>query len=159
TAAFKLTGFAVAGVPALALVLRPPWSLWRAASERPEQPSRALELGYRALLAAALPIAALLFIRLNPYLFSDFRTSFPELERILRVYREGHVRPITYREAGFPHLASALYFIFAQAFSTHPLAALAISLSALGGLGLAVSRASPALVIGALHALALVVGM
>ena len=159
TSSFKLTGLAVLGLPVAALLLRRPYSFFRPEAERAEHEPRWLELSHRLLLAGAVPIGVAIFAAQNPYLISEWKRSLPDLARIMQVYREGHVKPVTYREADLEHLGSALWFLGAQAFSTNAVASLAVAAVSVVGLGVGLRRAEPIVVLAVLHAALIVLGM
>jgi hypothetical protein len=121
--------------------------------------ARSLWLAQHALLALAVPIALALFAATNPYFLRDWQHALADLEHIARVYREGHTKPVAYREAGLPHLLSACGYLLNQAFATNPWLSVALSGTALLGLARGLWRPRAALVFGLLHAALLVVGM
>lgn len=152
---FKLTGLATVVLPLSALSLAEPAGLWRAGDLRAER----LGLAHRALLGLTAPLVLLVFLATNPHVRDDWRTALSHIEGITRHYRQGHVKPFAEREPGLAHLASALWYVLADAFHTRPWASLSFSVPGALGVALALRRRRAAVALGLAHALAVVVAM
>lgn len=153
--AFKLTGLATIVLPLCALALVEPDGAWRAG----DVPRGPLGLAHRALLGLAAPLVLAVFLATNPHVRDDWRTALAHIEGIGRHYREGHVKPFAEREPGVAHLASAVWYVLADAFHTRPWASLAFSVPGVVGVALALSRRRVAVGLGLVHALGVVVAM
>jgi hypothetical protein len=157
TFAFKLTGLATILLPLGVLLLRPPRGAWRTGDL--EMRPRLQGILHRALLLGAVPIMVWFFLFFNPHVRDHWQRAFSDWEGIARHYRQGHAKPFAEREAGWDHLTSALWYLAAEAFQVTRWVSLAFSIPALIGLVCAVRRASLPVILGAVHAAAVVVTM
>jgi hypothetical protein len=155
TFSFKLTGLATVLLPAGVLALRPARGLVREG----DLPEPWLSVANRVLLVACVPAVVLVFLRLNPHVRDQWRVAFDQFEGIARHYREGHVKPFAERDAGLPHVLSALGFLATQSFSTSTLGSLAWFVPAVIGVGLAVRRGNVPVMLALVHAAGVVFAM
>lgn len=155
TFSFKLTGLATVLLPAGVLALRPARGFVREGDAPPVW----LALANRVLLLACVPVVLLVFLRLNPHVQDQWRLAFEQFEGIARHYRQGHVKPFAEREAGLPHVLSALGFLATQSFSTSVLGSLAWFVPAAIGVGIAVRRGNVPVMLALAHAGGVVLAM
>jgi hypothetical protein len=149
-ASYKLPGFASLALVVPTLCLRPAYGWIRKANA---PPGPALRIVHAALPALAIPVAIVLFLRLNPHVVDHWRDAFHDYEWIANKSHDPGPKPYCYRDPGLRYLGAALWYVFIQSYSpSAALAAIVFGVPAIIGAAQGVRSANTVVVVGLVHA-------